>query len=337
MIFVPFTIAGEEVTARVEKRKKHFAEAALLSVEKPSPHRVEARCPYFTRCGGCRYQHIEYGHQLAVKSAQVEQTLRRIGQLQSIPMRPIIPSPNPYNYRNRIRVHVEGERVGFYGCGSREIVDIACCPIASEPVNEALREFRRRPPGDGDYTLPERGGFFEQTNDAVAGEMLRLVERLVLRNQLLLIDAYCGAGFFARHLRGLFERVAGIEANPSAVERARRGASPGESYVSGDVALLLGRLLAQNDLARTTLILDPPAAGLARPVIGLLIASPPVEIVYVSCNAATMARDLSALCAIYRLDSVTPLDMFPQTAQIEVIARLELGGPGSRLAGQSSP
>src|SRR5687767_7271268 len=86
--FVPFTIPGETVTARVVRQKKNFAEADLVAVETPSPDRVEPPCPYFTRCGGCSYQHIAYERQLALKSAQVEQTLRRVGKLAEVPMRP---------------------------------------------------------------------------------------------------------------------------------------------------------------------------------------------------------------------------------------------------------
>ena len=92
-IFVPFVIPGEQVTARLTKKKKKFAEAELLSVNEPSPDRVEPRCPYFGACGGCAYQHIRYDRQLAIKTAQVEQTLRRLGRLNDVPMRPAIASP----------------------------------------------------------------------------------------------------------------------------------------------------------------------------------------------------------------------------------------------------
>src|SRR3954470_21556972 len=72
-VFVPFTIDGERVSARIVRHKKQFAEAELVEVVEPSAHRVEARCPYFGRCGGCAYQHISYAHQLEIKERQVEQ------------------------------------------------------------------------------------------------------------------------------------------------------------------------------------------------------------------------------------------------------------------------
>src|SRR6476646_6650405 len=80
--FVPFTIPGEEVSARVMRQKKNFGEAELLKVEKPAADRVAPRCPYFGLCGGCSYQHISYPRQLELKAAQVEQTLRRVGRLE---------------------------------------------------------------------------------------------------------------------------------------------------------------------------------------------------------------------------------------------------------------
>ena len=79
----------------MRRQKKNFAEADLISVDEPSPDRVAPPCPYFGNCGGCQYQHIAYPRQLAIKAAQVEQTLRRVGRLPEVPMRPIIPAPEP--------------------------------------------------------------------------------------------------------------------------------------------------------------------------------------------------------------------------------------------------
>jgi tRNA/tmRNA/rRNA uracil-C5-methylase (TrmA/RlmC/RlmD family) len=326
VFFVPFTIPGEKVTARVRRQKKNFAEADLLSVDEPSPDRVPAPCPYFGNCGGCNYQHIAYPRQLAIKEAQVEQTLRRVGRLQEVPMRPIIPAPEPFGYRNRIRVHAARGAAGFFAQDGHTIVDIKECAIAAPVVNDALRELRRAGVADGDYSLRARGGgpFFEQTNPAVTREMLALVHANVRRGQTLLVDAYCGAGLFAKHLAELFETVIGIEENSQAIEKARRSPRPHEEYIQGDVSDHLGEILAIHDPARTTVLLDPPATGAAPRVIDLLLAAAPAEIIYVSCNPATLARDLAALSATYEIKAVTPLDMFPQTAEIEVVAELFL-------------
>ena len=324
--FVPFTIPGEKVIARVRRQKKNFAEADLVSVVEPSPDRVPPPCPYFGNCGGCHYQHIAYPRQLEIKSAQVDQTLRRVGRLKEPPMRPMIPAPEPFAYRNRIRVHAAGSAAGFFAQDGHTIVDIKECAIAAPVVNDALRELRRSGVPDGDYSLRARGGgpFFEQTNPAVTREMLALVQARVRRGQALLVDAYCGAGLFAKHLADLFEKVIGIEENAQAIEKARRSTRPHEEYIEGDVSDHLGEILAIHDSARATVLLDPPATGIASRVIDLLLAAAPVEIIYVSCNPATLARDLAALSAAYEIKAITPLDMFPQTAEIEVVAELLL-------------
>jgi tRNA/tmRNA/rRNA uracil-C5-methylase (TrmA/RlmC/RlmD family) len=326
VFFVPFTIPGEKVTARVRRQKKSFAEAELVSVDEPSPDRVAPPCPYFGDCGGCNYQHIAYPRQLAIKAAQVDQTLRRVGRLKEVPMRPMVPAPETFGYRNRIRIHVARGAAGFFAQDGHTLVDIEKCAIAAPVVNEALGELRRSGVPDGDYSLRARGGgpFFEQTNPALTEEMLGLVRANICRGQALLVDAYCGAGLFAKYLADLFESVIGIEENTNAIEKARRSLQPHEQYIQGDVSDHLGEILASHDPERTTVLLDPPATGISARVIDHLLAGAPVEIIYVSCNPATLARDLAALSAAYTTEAVTPLDMFPQTAEIEVVAQLFL-------------
>src|SRR3954471_5784064 len=113
-VFVPFTIDGERVSARIVREKKQFAEAELVEVLQASPHRIGPPCPYFGRCGGCSYQHISYEPQLELKARQVEQAMRRIARLAEPPMRPIVPSPAPYGYRSRITVHAQDDVISFY-------------------------------------------------------------------------------------------------------------------------------------------------------------------------------------------------------------------------------
>jgi 23S rRNA (uracil1939-C5)-methyltransferase len=324
VVFVPFVIPGEIVTAKLTRDKKKFAEAELVSIDTPSPDRVAPACPVFGRCGGCAYQHIAYERQLALKSAQVEQTLRRVGKLAEVPMRPIVPAPKPYEYRNRIRVHVADGIVGFFAADAHALIDVARCPIAAPVVNEALRRLRNSGAHDGDYSLRAPGGgpFFEQTNPDVTRELVALVKASVRGGQQLLIDAYCGGGLFARELAPQFEQVIGIEENFQAIEAARHHAQPNEKYIAGDVADFLGEVLSTHEAARTTLLLDPPATGLEARVLDLAIGGAPAEIIYVSCNPATLARDLMTLARDYTLTAVTPVDMFPQTAEIEVVAHL---------------
>jgi tRNA/tmRNA/rRNA uracil-C5-methylase (TrmA/RlmC/RlmD family) len=340
-VFVPYTIEGETVSAEIVREKKQFAEAELVDVRERSPDRVEPQCPYFGRCGGCAYQHISCEHQLAIKWRQVRDALQRIGKLKDVPMRPIVPSPEQYGYRNRITVHAQDAVIGFFRRDSHRLIDIEHCPISRDEVNRALTQLRTQTHvRDGHYTLRASANarVFAQTNDAVARALRDLVVDLVPPNQQLLIDAYCGAGFFAKALLEKFERVIGIDWDRFAIAAAKDNANEKETYIAGDVEEKLQKVGAVHpnrppgasdvgnerlrSIAPTTLIVDPPATGLSANVRKAILDLAPTTLIYVSCNPPTLARDLRELQQKFTIDSVTPLDMFPQTAEIEVLVHL---------------
>jgi tRNA/tmRNA/rRNA uracil-C5-methylase (TrmA/RlmC/RlmD family) len=338
-VFVPYTIEDEIVSAEIVREKKQFAEAELVEVKQSSPDRVAPQCLYFGRCGGCAYQHIDYEHQLAIKWRHVRDALRRIGKLKDVPMRPIIPSPHQYAYRNRITVHAQDGVIGFFRRDSNQLIDIECCPISQSEVNRALGELREQKHlRDGHYTLRASFGprVFSQVNNEVARGLQDLIVNVVPPNQELLIDAYCGAGFFAKALLDKFERVIGIDWDRFAISAAKENATEKETYIAGDVdnveaavsaAFMTGdarprALIAAS--ATTTMIVDPPATGLTGGVRKAITHLAPKTLIYVSCNPPTLARDLKDLHEKFLIESVTPLDMFPQTAEIEVAAHLQL-------------
>jgi 23S rRNA (uracil1939-C5)-methyltransferase len=333
-IFVPYTIEGELVSAEIVREKKQFAEAELVEVKESSPYRVTPECPYFGQCGGCAYQHIGYEDQLAIKSRQVNDVLQRIGKLTDIPLRPIIPSPNPYGYRNRITVHAQDGVIGFFRRDSHRLIDIQRCSISCDEVNRELMDLRGRNPRDGHYTLRASSSrrVFSQTNNEVADLLRNLIVDLVPPNQDLLIDAYCGAGFFAKALLNKFERVVGIDWDRFAIAVAKEDTTEKETYIAGDVEEELQRVGAVHpnrppvngiDRDRVTIIVDPPATGLSANVRRSILDLASTTLIYVSCNPATLARDLKELHGKFTINSVTPLDMFPQTAEIEAVAHLQ--------------
>jgi 23S rRNA (uracil1939-C5)-methyltransferase len=340
-VFVPYTIKGEIVSAKIVREKKQFAEAELVEVKQASPDRVEPQCPYFGRCGGCAYQHISYEHQLAIKWRQVRDALQRIGKLKDVPMRPIIASPRQYGYRNRITVHAQDGVIGFFRRDSHRLIDVEACPISSDEVNGALADLRSQPRvRDGHYALRASANarVFSQTNDAVASALRDLIVDLVPPNQQLLIDAYCGAGLFAKALLDKFEHVIGIDWDKFAIAAAKKNTTAKETYIAGEVETELEKVGAvhpnrprANDvhtgrlrsIAPTTLIVDPPATGLSEAVRNAIVELAPRTFMYVSCNPATLARDLKELGKKFTISSVTPLDMFPQTAEIEVAVHLQ--------------
>lgn len=324
--FVPRVIPGERVIARVRRQRASYVEADLEQVLEASPDRVHANCSVFGRCGGCHYQHMTYERQLAVKRDQVADVLRRLGGVEGLEVEPTVPSPKEYAYRNRVTVHVRKGNIGFFAGKSHLVVDVNSCPIATDSVNALLAELRTKRPRDGEYPLREPGEFrgFRQVNDFVAEALAEVVADMAAPGGALLVDAYCGAGFFASRLRKMFGLTVGIEWSQDAVRAAREHAGANEIYLLGDVKRHLGPSLESGPAGETTVLLDPPAEGLDPEVIETLKNRRAARLVYVSCNPATLARDIKRLAGIYRVKRARPVDMFPQTAEIEVATLLEL-------------
>jgi 23S rRNA (uracil1939-C5)-methyltransferase len=170
-----------------------------------------------------------------------------------------------------------------------------------------------------------RPSSFFQTNTGQANVMARLaLESLPAGPDVTLVDAYCGVGVFARLMAGQAGRVLAIEESASAVRDARWNLrdAPNVEVVQAKVE----DDLPQRGERLDGLIIDPPRAGCQRPVLDALVARRPPVVVYISCDPTTLARDLAYLCLgakAYRVRSVQPLDMFPQTAHIENVVTLD--------------
>jgi 23S rRNA (uracil1939-C5)-methyltransferase len=182
-----------------------------------------------------------------------------------------------------------------------------------------------------DATFRIRPSSFFQTNTAQAEKMVQMVRDGLLHSTthvpldtLTIVDAYCGVGTFARVLAPHVGKVIAIEESASAIKDAQWNLRDVQNVeiLKGKVEALLPNLAASID----GLVIDPPRAGCQQVVLDALLQNPVTRIVYVSCDPSTLARDLNILChlhPIYRLRSVQPLDMFPQTAHIECVALLE--------------
>lgn len=324
--FVPLTLPGEKALVRVVREKKSFVEAEVVRLTEVSLMRVPARCPIFGQCGGCAYQHVAYPRQLEIKREQIQELVRRVGGLEGTDVRPTLPSPDEWEYRNRISVHVEDGRVGFHGRKSHRIVPAAACAIATPDLNAQLARLAARPPrGNQRITLRESTDYhgFSQVNAGAAGVLAAAVSSMFADKGPLLVDAYCGAGFFAKKLSPRFAKIVGIEWSPGAVKAAREGASEKETYLEGAVEVHLGEVLESHPADGASVLLDPPAEGLSPEVVDILLRHRPETIVYVSCDPSTLSRDVKKLAASYAVDHIQPVDMFPQTAEIESVTKLK--------------
>jgi len=168
---------------------------------------------------------------------------------------------------------------------------------------------------------------FFQTNSAQAERLVEVVKALagdVAGAQV--VDVYCGVGFFSLALAAAGAQVVGVEIVEAAIEAARRNAEENGltslTFHAGDARKVLAEVLPAN-LAPKVLILDPPRAGAGGKVMRRIARACPERIVYVSCNPTTLARDLVELRPFgYKIETVQPLDLFPQTYHVETVVSL---------------
>lgn len=355
VVFVPFTAPGDIAKIEITARKKKYARGRLLEIVEPSRHRTQPVCRYYGQCGGCAYQHIDYESQLKIKQAQVRETFARIGGVSTVEVREVIGSPAAYAYRGKARLHAVctgGEaKLGFMDVSGGEVTDIGRCEIVDESINEQIGLaksidggsglpddliFWSQPSGRSDDLISRfvHGKEFSVPRDGFFQANLYLTDRLVDEAGIVLrqkergtvMDACCGAGLFSVLLASACRRMIGVEINEKSIACARANAERHEisnaDFICGD----LGNVVKSHDHRKDPIdliIVDPPRTGLSATSLEALGGAGIPDIVYISCNPATQARDVRLLGEKgYVLASLQPLDMFPQTQHIEVIALL---------------
>lgn len=333
VVFVPYTLPGERVRARIYRNDKKCSMADLVEVLEPSPRRVQPQCPVFGFCGGCQYQHLEYAAQLEWKTAQVADLLRLQAGLE-LTVNPAIASPKTYNYRSKITPHFQKPKdarmgsIGFLRAGSRsEICDVKQCPIAMEPINAALPPLRkavqqaaaqykrgatllmRVSEGSvitnnnavctehvGELTFNFLAGDFFQNNPYILPAFTDYVaQQACAGGAKYLVDAYCGSGLFALSLASRFEKVLGVEVSETSADWARANARSNNISHADFLAASAEAIFEQVDFPaeKTAVVIDPPRKGCDMAFLSQLFAFGPERVVYVSCNPATQIRDLA--------------------------------------------
>jgi 23S rRNA (uracil1939-C5)-methyltransferase len=142
VVLAPFALPGERIRVRVEEEKPGLVRASTLETLEPAPERVAARCHYFTRCGGCHYQHAAYEYQVTAKLAILAEELRRLGKIEP-PAEIASVTAEPWGYRNRVQLHIDDGRLGYRRMRSNKLCAIRECPIASPKINETIDALAR--------------------------------------------------------------------------------------------------------------------------------------------------------------------------------------------------
>lgn len=367
VVFVPFTAPGDVVRAHIYDVKKNFAFGTVVQILKDGPHRETPTCPVYGTCGGCQLQHISYANQLEQKqnilAFEFEKARLSVGDL-----RPMIPSPKIWNYRNRIQLRVMGDRVGLFKRGSHEIAAIDGCPISDERLNAKIPELKKRPNAkraDGSQVSPSPrqattlskvelyltpGGQVLESSNVDHGEEFGFSQVNESVNQLLIQnvlehaaevswtqcwDLYGGNGNFATPLKMKFSErsVGSVELNKNAVASGRALATEAHvevEFVEKDV----GQFLREFIKARRScdlMIIDPPRQGMGDRVAKQIAGLNVGRIILIGCDLPHTVRDLKVILSLnrFQIKSVQAFDMFPQTFHFETIVVLDRASPNA--------
>ncbi|WP_319588318.1 class I SAM-dependent RNA methyltransferase [uncultured Desulfobulbus sp.] len=405
VVMVSGALPGETVVVRETKTHRGFKEARLLRVVEPSPDRVVPPCPHYGLCGGCDLQHAAYPAQLAIKQQILREALER-AHLDPAPDQPgpALPSPLPFGYRSRLRLHLDPTgRLGFHQNASNAVVQIRHCLLAVNPINRVIAAvvdggwgdrladhiaalelihspaddqvflvLQPRPslqiplpanlvdqmhaladevivqtakPGQDskqalttvlsqDFTLrgqPYRLNWdhrcFFQVNTQQNPRMIELALDLLplAPRPFTALDLFCGMGNFSIPLGLAGAQVTGVEHNRQSIHWAEQNSRTNgirARFIAEGVEPQLHTLVARKTRF-DCILLDPPRQGLGK-AAALLPLLEPERIISISCDPATLARDLALIGkGGYRISRITPVDMFPQTHHIESVALLE--------------
>lgn len=341
VVFISDVLPGEHITVELREEKKGLYRGTLLSIDKPSSHRVTPPCPYYGVCGGCDFQYVESSYQVELKEEIVKENLKRIGKVDY--RYTFLPSEvdHPWAYRHRVKFHRDEQSgaIGFLGRKSHTVIDIASCPILVENLNRLLSEKReilqqqrsstievlsnQRELSFDDTTIPfylngktiyGSGNLFFQSHASLIEPMITFVQKHTEGDHI--VDLYSGVGMFAAFVESADNNVVAVERDKKALNVAKKNLSYTTFFTQKSESWARSHSLAQCD----TLIVDPPRVGIDNKVIQAIGKLQPKKIIYVSCNSATLARDIHRLRTYgYVTEIVQLFDLYPQTTHVETI------------------
>jgi tRNA/tmRNA/rRNA uracil-C5-methylase (TrmA/RlmC/RlmD family) len=297
VVFVRGTAPGELINLRVDEVLSKYSRGTAVAILEPHPARRIPPCPFAGVCGGCDWQHLDPAAQRALKSEIASGLL-------GVPVGVAAVEPDDFGWRTRMKYASCDGKPALHKYRSHELVPVGRCLL--EAANPQTRL------GDRVFQVAPDG--FWQPHVA-APQVLTEAVLDFLRPQpgQSALDLYCGVGLFAAVLADAGCQVTGVEGNREAVANARRNV-PAARFFAQDVGKAH---LGKADLV----VLDPPRKGAGAHVMRELCTGG--RIAYVSCDPATLARDIRAAAEFgYELGGIRAFDLFPNTHHVECVALL---------------
>jgi len=337
VVFVRGGAMGDKLKLRITKDAPRIARGEIVSMLLPSEHRIAPDCPQYPACGGCDFRHISYKHELEIKLKRVNDALERIGGVNT-QVEGILSTGQTDGYRNKAVLHCDSNAWGFYGAGSHEIVPVKRCLLLKPDLNYALGglaldgsrgEITLRSGRNGITPPLEEeleglvfrvSGFFQVNTEAALLLFQKAREYAALSPEETLVDLYCGVGSLAIFVGRDAEIVLGVELNAASIKAARENAQRNGFSHMRFIAADAAKWEAE-DIRADCITVDPPRSGLSKAAVRKIIQLAPKRVVYISCDPATLARDVKMLEG-YSLTKACAVDMFPRTANVEVCCLL---------------
>lgn len=334
--FIAKTLPGEEGVATLTKTSKGVMFARMGSLTATAENREKPACEHFGQCPGCHYLHTDYQSELAYKRQALQNHLNRIEAV--VPDISVVPAKQRLGYRNRMQLHYRHKYIGMMDGVTNNVVEIPQCQAIDERLQAAFDElyenksWAQEHEGQGHCELyaTEKGvnvawnqsyaqGGFSQVNDAMNLELKNsVVSQLQDDSVATLLDLFSGEG-------NLSDPIVGNDSN---IERVMVDYAP-ERIKQENLSFIHLDLFSETALrtfkARSehktfdVILVDPPRKGFAN-LAQWVKAFKPKKLIYVSCNAATMVRDLQSLEGKYCIDQVSLIDLFPGTYHYETLA-----------------
>jgi 23S rRNA (uracil1939-C5)-methyltransferase len=362
--FIRYAAPKELVEVEVLKEKKDYTEAVVKTVKIGSQWRRTPPCKYYTHCGGCQWQHIEYQEQLRAKVDILLESLERIGKIKLDSVNGILGSKEEFGYRTRVQFKIREGHLGFFAWGSGELVPIEECFLAHPRINQLIPSLKETAklvndlqeihvfysPHEDEFLLklittnPMETQKLKKLNFVRSGRFILRVSndsffqvnhtlyedfpKLVAEGEKVkrVLELHSGVGFFSFWLSEHCEFLFGSDANQSAIKDAIYNTKLNQvSNVSFAHEKAVDTLKNHAGEVIDLLVLDPPREGLSEGEAKLIVQNKPKRIIYISCNPTTLARDLKVLTSGgYKIEGVHLVDNFPQTYHIESVVKLTI-------------
>jgi len=369
-----------------DRVKKNYTESSILSFEKVSPVRTNPKCRYYDLCGGCGLQHIKPEIHKEIKTAILRELLLKNAKTNYTENIEYI-SGEFFNYRNKITLSVQNNRIGLLRENSNSIVDIEECLICADEINKIIKDIRNKIVYDNrinkivlkksrsgktlaafytDYAKKENyADFIKEINadniiiilkdksavyvkgkglltDMIDGKIFSytystfmqvntsILDKITehLKNSLsggkTFIDLYSGVGIYSILFSDRFKETVSVESNKSSVYFHRKNLSENRiANVNVVQKFIDGKMHLDDDFFETCLI-DPPREGVHPIAMKNILDSVSKQIIYISCDAATLARDLRMISGSgFEIKDIKIFDMFPNTIHFETVVVLK--------------